>query len=320
MKIEDLLLEKTVVKKSWDLEKINVKDAINLLNKHCKQGLVAIANDGLIFRGFKAKILDGDTAIVDTSESERTSRDSDNLYNIMMDASAAFKGWPSRSHSLICTTRLNTARTYGNPYVVFPFDKTTIAFGENEEDFMSASFENHLFPDSHSLENFVSEFTHCLKATEFKLPKKFFKEDIAKLDEHLRSVNPLYFMCGISDVDQWIDVISESDYQKFIRLSISPVRQAKYLIENPDSWDLTPRGEEVFKLLKSSKPFSNLCSSVVTPSSFGDAKRKTFGESLGYNEEVWFSGKCVVIEVDLFREVLKELRKNYKFNMPRTFR
>jgi hypothetical protein len=75
--------------------------------------------------------------VVDSSTGIRTSKDTNNFYQLMMDSSTALKDYPSRSNSLICSTSYNTADNYvrhnGKTYAVFPFDGTDIVESDQDD-------------------------------------------------------------------------------------------------------------------------------------------------------------------------------------------
>lgn len=133
MRFSEYLVEKAVVK--WDSRSVKVDEAIDLLNRHCKMGLKAISSGGLLYRGFKhgTKI---NSMVINPSTGERTSKDTNNLYQLMMDNSKALKDYPKRGKSLICSSSLLEAESYGSAMVIVPFDGTMVACG-GEDDFIS---------------------------------------------------------------------------------------------------------------------------------------------------------------------------------------
>ena len=138
----------------WEIEHPDVGEAISILNKNCKSGLAAIASGSLLYRGFK-RLKSGESGftIIDTANAERTSKDTNNLYQLMMDTSSAFRCYPSRSNSLICSTDVYTASVYGDTYVIFPFDGTLLAVSK-QSDFIEQLMLNPLSNDKLSLGRF----------------------------------------------------------------------------------------------------------------------------------------------------------------------
>ena len=68
----------------------------------------------------------GDFSQVSPSKFTRRSRNTANYYTLINDNSPAWKEYPKRSKSIVCTTDYNTAYFYGYSYVVFPYDYTKI--------------------------------------------------------------------------------------------------------------------------------------------------------------------------------------------------
>lgn len=111
--------------KTWDHAAIDAEKAFELLNAYCKSGLASIANGSVLWRGDKNH---GPYRAIDPSTGLRTSKDTDNLYQLLMDNSSALSEYPSRSKSLICSTSQGTAQSYNEiVYAVFPIDGTQIA-------------------------------------------------------------------------------------------------------------------------------------------------------------------------------------------------
>lgn len=73
---EEVLTEAMI--KKWFTKGVDVDTAMSVLNTYAKDGLTAIQNGGLVYRGFSNKP-DGNGAFVamDSSTGKRTSRDTD---------------------------------------------------------------------------------------------------------------------------------------------------------------------------------------------------------------------------------------------------
>lgn len=141
------------VAKQWDVKYQSVSKAIDILNKHCKQGIEAIRNGGVLWRGFGSK---GDAAqkvdfqLIDTTNSLRTSRDYDNAYMLLMAASKHLANFPSRTNALICSTSFSDASAYAgsnNPKAVIPFDGTKVAHTGGYSDFNEVETSNRRIED-----------------------------------------------------------------------------------------------------------------------------------------------------------------------------
>ena len=137
----------------WDISEKRTDDAIKILNTHCKQGLLAIKKGGLLWRGFGKQLTRSspDFHFIDTTNSLRTSRDYDNAYMLLMNASKHLSDYPSRSNSLICTTDIQSAQGYSSSgataWAVIPFDGAKIAYAEGYPDFNEVSSSKSILSD-----------------------------------------------------------------------------------------------------------------------------------------------------------------------------
>ena len=127
---KDFLLEQQNVIKKWDVTPLSNNQAVDYLLKNSKSSFIkALKNGGLLFRGFKEPPAgEGMCAVIDPSTGKRTSKDTDNLYQLMMDESESLADYPSRSKSLICATRPNPATMYGEVYAVIPKNDSKICY------------------------------------------------------------------------------------------------------------------------------------------------------------------------------------------------
>lgn len=133
----------------WKITPITPKQAARTLVNNCSLALNALLV-GKVFlcRGFggpKNSARDG--RIIDTTKSVRASRDLSNLYQLAHDESIHTLHIPSRSNSLICTTRPSVARAYDSNravHLVFPYDGYAIAVSP-VADFIDAPVRSKLF-------------------------------------------------------------------------------------------------------------------------------------------------------------------------------
>ena len=225
----------------WDIREKSVDQAIRILNKNCKQGLLAIKNGGLLWRGFgidreNAK----DFELIDTTNSLRTSRDYDNAYMLLMDASKHMKHFPSRSNSLICTTSIDTAREYNKTSMgataVIPFDGTKIAHTNGNSDFNQVVSSSELL-DEIGISSFLvtielrNFFKLIASPTEIKLGpnnKTLEFTDHTALDRAMSKYNPLQLtlLWGIG-IGAYRDSIRIPD-----NIALGKVKSAELAISN----------------------------------------------------------------------------------------
>lgn len=102
---------------------LNVQEAWELLNKHCKDALKEINRP--IVRGMTN--IDSGFGIIHGEAGGRRSRNTTNHYTVILDAVLP-KAFPKRSKSIICANwyGLNHADNYGTLYAIIPFDGVKI--------------------------------------------------------------------------------------------------------------------------------------------------------------------------------------------------
>ena len=123
MKINEILSESKV--RPYKFEDLQIKKAVQLLNTHCRESLALIYRP--IWRGMSNH--NKPIVYIDAETGKRKSNNTYNYYTELIDHSPYFKGWPRRSHSLICSTSYKYASSYSasDTYAIFPFDGTKIA-------------------------------------------------------------------------------------------------------------------------------------------------------------------------------------------------
>ena len=94
-------------------------DAIYELRKYCAKSIRAWNAWYRIYRGIKSI---GQFRYIDPSKSVRMSRNTNNLYTLVMDNSPSWKRYPKRSKSIICATSVRGAAAYGDPYSILTRD------------------------------------------------------------------------------------------------------------------------------------------------------------------------------------------------------
>lgn len=297
MKVSDLLED---YKAKPEIMPIEVRNAIDLLNNHCKDGLKAISNNGLLIRGFGSNVekiarKDVQAAIVDSTKSVRTSRGSNNFYQLMMDRSEALKDYPSRSNSFICTTDVNIAAAYGKVIIMVPFDRTLVAVSSNG-DIFSNSRVKLLKYVSFSFKEFIGSSNQFNKSSVDRI------NGLSQI-ELLRLLYDKKF--GFTKSQEKLNnLLSKSDSghvtPKMISMALSSL-----------GFDYGSAQYKAFsKALASNKKdkFDILATELATPESLG-LKLVKFGEPLRQKTECWFSGKAIALTPYLFIDIINELQK-----------
>ena len=330
--IQEPLLEKTLVSKAWEVKKLKTKAAIQYLNDHCKDGLAAIANGGVIYRSFiKPPGKTGKILMLDSTESKRTSRDSNNLYQLMFDVSKSMADVPSRSSSFICSTSIATVSAMGGSmYAIVPLDGTTIAvssdddifetsipiyfnwnntttvefFGKRHSDFFQSfvPMTNGKFVDAEELNIAMSKFT----PEEQLIIYDQFYESIRLATSNKNENREFYSMrAEISYTN-----LKKPDFAALLsKFAKEFIVTGKYALFN------TKEGhKDLLKILRAnpSKPFTGIANQIADKKKLKISTVK-YGEKLPYNKECWFSGKCVAIPAPLWLDIIREMEKQ---NMP----
>lgn len=98
-----------------DYQDEKLENVIKLIETHCKDSIRHIKNDVCFYRGDKEMNPDIDTIVaksVDSSATVRQSQNTPNFYTVIIDNNPAFKDFPKRGRSFICSTSLHTAANY----------------------------------------------------------------------------------------------------------------------------------------------------------------------------------------------------------------
>lgn len=264
---KEFLVEKKV--RSWDINIIDVKKAISLLNANCREGLQAISTGGLLYRGFKHKSA---VMTIDTSLGARTSRDTNNIYQVMMEVSGALRDYPKRSQSLICSTDSQEASTYGAVMVIIPFDGTELVVS-NHFDFLYNDVRGKLVEIGDDIDRLTDKVYFVLRA--LGLPKRG--------------------QYTVDDVPRFNQLI-EGNLEGFI-------------YEWNHYFETSERVMRKFAEQNKGRVFEALCDEICTPKSL-KLKKQMFGTGVKRNVECWFSGKCVAIDIRLFAGIIHALKQN----------
>jgi hypothetical protein len=312
-------ISEAVIKK-WAVNEIDSDDAISLLYEYAKDGLKAIQNGGVIYRGFEEKPGDDDFLIMDSSTGERTSKDTDNLYQLMLSASTKMKDFPDRSKSFICVTDKYVATIYGQVYVMIPFDGANLAVSK-EQDFFHQKINSSIFSDypNHMLD--ISRF--LISSGIERVNDKFFH--VNSINNQLEKLTPEGLMLRWDIfVTQKSLKFKDSKFQQLyddfgaahnilINLS-SKIDTLKTLEQEIAAGRFTTSStslKHVYEIFKSTdnNRFTALSSEIMTPESTGLTLVK-YGNQLGRNVECWFSGKCIAMTLPIFARMLIKLEES----------
>lgn len=314
---------KNVVKK-WTSRKLDIDRAIKLLNTHCKDGLKAISNDGVIQRGFNEK-LPHNLQVMDSTNSERRSRDTNNLYQMMMDSSEALKGYPSRTNSFICLSA--RSEYYGSRYVMIPYDGTKIAILDKDDIFdvgvknvdgiMRGNVPSFSGVSMSGISSSVMTLLKFFKiGPEVKVGDGYkFGNQSAAIDKRLANISPktltiaYEFLINKKGVSGDASILYDDMTMMYPYDHDKNVHALGKLISYYNTHEFND-SKRFYDLMSANpdKKFTAWCSAIFTPENM-NMSLKQYGEALPYRKECWFSGKAIVMSLTLWAGILIELQK-----------
>jgi hypothetical protein len=318
MRLSEFLLEKTVITKRWETGALEVDAAIKLLNAHCKDSLKDIASGTILWRGMNLK-MPNRALIIDSTDSSRTSRDTWNAYQLMMDISTNLHDYPKRSNSVICSTSHDEASMYANfndsgVWAVFPYDNTDIVVS-NKMDFLRSRIKG-LDANVYGLTSGIDRFLYSLlgksdmKTATIKnklVDASAVDDNLTKIDSELimaylnRNFPGLFINKNRLGTLYHVHKDSIDLEEKIQRLSV--------LMQKPGV--LTTIGKKVYGALNDNpmQKFTELSSILMTPDALGLKIVKPGNLSKNASKECWFSGKCVVIKNSLLTEIVATMKR-----------
>jgi hypothetical protein len=307
----------------WKAETATTAKAIQYLNAHCKDGLKALVTGGMIYRGFKGGPV-GNFVLMDSTKAARTSRDSNNLYQLMLDNAPSMATYPSRTNSFICTTSISTADEYSKgsgARVMIPIDGTKIAVSR-ASDFLNESFALPILGggDFNQIGMRLARFLKSLGIMPDYDGEKWTK--INKIDSGLAkySVGELTgaltiiysYLMGDDILDSKCDValqkcsiVANCDFRK-PKQRANLAALGKLVDEHPPVYS---NFRDFYKLMSdnSANRFSALSAACINPKDL-HLRLVPFGaEIYDSSVECWFSGKCIAISRRLMRQILIQL-------------
>lgn len=161
---------------------ITSDEFFNILNKNCKQFNPNAR--GFLYRGIQTT---EPILFNDPKNHFRTSKDNNNYYTLLIDNSKNWKDYPKRSKSIIMANNELFPGTYGNIYVVIPFDNAKLAIAPKDD--IWNSFETGLEKfglDQINQLNFILSTLHSLIESTPLEEKDWntFEKQLKKIDEN----------------------------------------------------------------------------------------------------------------------------------------
>jgi hypothetical protein len=184
------------------------KDTANkFIQKYCTTSLHKHTQGINIYRGRGPST---DSLIINPKQSERKSRNTNNIYTSLIDSSTNWKDYPRRSRSIIATINILAADAYGQTYSVFPVNGSKIGICSNNDFWLSFKYIKNRF-GIRSMGDFnekLDEFFNRLKLTIEEGTGKYIRDNISStspdnintiLDKYQSALTDNVFEIMVSD-------------------------------------------------------------------------------------------------------------------------
>lgn len=317
------------IEQKWKISKLgDMNKVVALLKSKCKNALKAAEIGDIIYRGFTKS--PGKAVMIDSSDGFRTSRDTNNLYQLMHDTSEKTRHVPSRSNAVICSTSFETAKRYGGEkgaHIIFPEDGTQIAMCD-DEDFHGAHCTFVMY--SGSVTGLESAFYRVFKMLGFNRLHNF--EDAGELNVKMATVSATMLTLMLLDAKDELTSIKLNEIAKPVgKNKINPdygnnksetlnsimdysyafncLRSIAASIDNGEL-KFTPEYQKIADLVKSwpkNARFTKLSSHIFNDTTH-EVDLITVGGSLKTNRECWFSGTCIAVSISDNPAFIKALK------------
>lgn len=177
----------------------------------------------------------------------RQSAHTRNYYTFIIDNSEKWSDYPDRGESIICSTDPSMAKSYGNLYLVIPFDGANIGVAPNID--IWRSFNVHLRSFNEIIRN-ISKKSYKYRTTAFEEPPESsyqeFKTYINKVDEVLENNNKYKDFSKYSFVERYLDRKSEfNGLWEYLEWVLNPYRNDFNRVNYSSNFDF-PRDREVW--------------------------------------------------------------------------
>lgn len=316
----------------WGKEDLSIEKMIEMVNANCRESLRAIQQpSGLLFRGFGTLPgPKGKPVFLDSSSAFRTSRDSNNIYQLLMDRSPEMqqKGIPSRSKSFICITDRANAGIHGGDngvYVMLPYNGTTVAYTASDDIFNSRINIPQFDMRGEGTAEAGATLGERLQAMGIKpdfgsmryKDADYINREIAKIAPEVVAV----FIFGELD---FYDIFKDNIFddanityaaQQRITNAFSLGKKEKDRALMADTLkkyesSIRPAFKKKIEIVRQNHDaFFDYIASLMKTSQFA-IKTAVAGQKIPYEVECWFSGKCIAIPEQLFKKMLLKMREN----------
>lgn len=300
------------VQRSWETKALTLERAADMAFSKCSHAISALDNRHGLWRSFK-ELGNQEATYIDSSASKRASRDSNNLYQLALNASMHKSHIPSRSNSIICSTSISIAYSYNDQLnLILPFDGTPIAFSDGD-DFIYTNINSKFFNgEMHLLGTFLESVFSFLG-----LEHQDRYEDVEEIDQFLSTIDPVKFALAVTTISR---KIGSKTIHALFNFSNAPddfmdVRDMEKRFSHvrtsaPDLLDTLVKGiksgevhfddvdaEEIYDAARGwdkNKRFTELSTAILDKAS-NHIDVKTNAVVWDNSVECWFSGKCIAI-------------------------
>jgi hypothetical protein len=169
------------------------------------------------FHGYRGAGYTESNLFLNPQKLARTSKDSNNLYYVLMDTLPSYKDYPSRSKSLIFTNKEEEARKY-NPIIfqVYPSNYAKLAVADAKDEFISLPYAFSVF-GTYTFSSMISDLVISLASLYLLRP-------------HLDELKRIYESGNMTHLREWIE-----DMQAV--LSKSQVRSNEFFRDKTQALD-----------------------------------------------------------------------------------
>lgn len=264
-------LEESILK-PWKEKDIDTKKLTKKLSETHSHWLSAVTNGGLLFRGQHDLIKE--VRQINPAKGLRSSRDTNNIYQLAMDISPAMKDYPSRGRSLICSTTPTGASTYGYAYALIPANDAKVVVTE-EADFLEQTIHDSIVADE--IRSFSADLGGLAKDCGVKKEEYTSAAELNKIFSKLNAKK--FTMALVARASNTVD----------------PGAQAMLLKE--------------FERNVHNR-FDYLAADSMSPDQL-DLRLVPYGSFLSNNSvECWVSSKCLMIPMPIFQGMMRDLDKS----------
>jgi hypothetical protein len=291
------------IKQSWTASAgSDITELVTLLNAHCKSGLESVAKGSILYRADR-KFGGKKWITIDSSTGTRTSRDTNNVYQLMLETSEHFKHIPQRSKSLICSTDFSTAYNYADNakdiFVVFPFDGTSVAYTPGKDDFIKINVPSVLNPGKFDLEDISSSIGDVLSRVGIERDGDGHKYTNANIIDAKLSKISIHKLVNSFDNQMMTNVFKDSIW-------MVDEEDEKQLFKPSNITAAGKKIIDIFEKMPVDKRFTTMSSIMLNPGNLNILTKKA-GGMFEKSSECWFSGKAIMVSFPTLNSILEEM-------------